>query len=70
MGTFDWDVAQDRFAWSRWHDELWAFQPGEFDSTFEALARRVHRHDQRNRQHELTRCIAAREAYSREFRVV
>ncbi len=70
MGTFDWDVAHDRFAWSRWHDELWGFQPREFDGTFEALARRVHRHDQRNLQAELTRCIAAREPFSREFRVV
>ena len=70
MGTFDWDVAHDRFGWSRWHDELWGFQPGEFDGTFEALARRVHRQDQSHVQAELTRCIAAREPFSREFRVV
>jgi PAS domain S-box-containing protein len=70
MGTFDWDVHHDRFAWSPWHDQLWGFMPGEFDGSYESLARRVHPADLEGLRAELTRCIAARELFSREFRVV
>lgn len=70
LGTFDWDVPGNRIVWSRWHEELWGFQPGEFPGTFEAFAARVHPEDLPGIQAEIQRCLATREPYKREFRVV
>ena len=70
LGTFDWDVPHNRLTWSRWHEEMWGFEPGEFDGTYEAFSERVHAEDLPGIDAELARCIAAHERFSREFRVV
>ncbi len=70
MGTFDWDIPRGRIAWSRWHEELWGFRPGEFAGTYEAFASRVHPDDLPGLNAEVQRCIAARESWAREFRVI
>ncbi len=70
MGSFDWDLGRDRIAWSRWHEELWGFAPGEFGGDFASFAARVHGDDLSGIEAEVARCIAAREPFVREFRVV
>lgn len=70
MGTFDWDVPHNRITWSRWHEELWGFAPGEFAGTYEAFAERVHPDDLPDVNAEIARCMAAREPFAWEFRVV
>ena len=70
MGTFDWDVLNNRITWSRWHEELWGFKPGEFGGTYEAFSQRVHPDDAPGIDAEVRRCMAAREPYAREFRVI
>ena len=70
MGTFGWDVPNNRITWSRWHEELWNFQPGEFDGTYQAFAQRLHPDDAPGINAEINRCIAARESFEHEFRVV
>lgn len=70
MGTFDWDVPVNRLVWSRWHEALWGFHPGEFDGTYEAFASRIHPDDLPGLEGEVRRCIADRTPFVREFRVV
>ena len=70
MGTFDWDIQHNHVTWSHWHEELWGFAPGEFGGTYEAFEQRVHPDDLPGINAEITRCIAAREPFTREFRVV
>lgn len=70
IGTFDWDIPRDRMTWSRWHEQLWGFQPREFRGTYEEFAERVHPEDLALVTAELARCRAAREPFSSEFRVV
>ncbi len=70
MGTFDWDVPHNRITWSRWHEEMWGFKPGEFGGTYESFSERVHPDDLPGINAEAARCIAAREPFAREFRVV
>lgn len=70
MGTFDWDVPNDYITWSRWHEELWGFQPGQFDNTFTTVAQRLHPDDLPGVNAEITRCIATHEPFVGEFRVV
>ena len=70
MGTFDWDMVRNHITWSRWHEQLWGFQPGEFDGTYEAFSQRVHAEDRAGIEKEIDRCIASHSPYRREFRVV
>ena len=70
MGTFDFDLRSRNIVWSREHEELWGFKPGEFAGTFEAFASRVHPDDLPGLEAEMERCRNAREPFVREFRVV
>jgi PAS domain S-box-containing protein len=70
LGIYDWDVASNRINWSRWHEQLWGYDEGEFDGTFGAFTRRVHPEDLPGLEAEVARSLAAREDYRREFRVV
>ncbi len=69
MGTFDWDVPGNHSTWSRCHEELWGFAPGEFDGTYEAFASRVHPEDLPALSAAVSRAITGRTAYAHEFRV-
>jgi len=70
MGTFDWDMPANRIVWSPGHEQLWGFLPGEFGGTYESFSGRVHPQDLAATNAEVGRCIAAREPFAREFRVV
>ena len=70
MGTFEVDLQTRRMAWSRKHEDLWGFRPGEFNGTFEAFAARVHPDDLPGIQAEIQRCQDAHAPYASEFRVV
>jgi diguanylate cyclase (GGDEF)-like protein/PAS domain S-box-containing protein len=69
MGIFDWDIAANHIAWTQHHERLWGFQPGEFGGTYESFSSRVHPDDLPGVNAELTRCIASKDRFSREFRV-
>lgn len=70
LGTFDWDIPNNRITWSRWHEELWGFKPGEFSGTYETFSERLHPEDAPGIDAEVARCMAAREPLAHEFRVV
>ncbi|HZI78231.1 MAG TPA: PAS domain-containing protein [Vicinamibacterales bacterium] len=70
MGTFDWDMKSGRIAWSRGHEELWGMAPGTFGGTYESFAERVHPDDLPAVNAEVERCLATRQTFEREFRVV
>ncbi len=70
MGTFDWDIHDDRIVWSRLHEELWGFAPDEFDGTFESFSSRIHSEDRAGVADAMDGSIDSREAFTHEFRVV
>jgi PAS domain S-box-containing protein len=70
MGTFDWDLLADHIEWSRWHEEMWGFAPGDFGGTYEAFASRLHPEDLPGVTAEVDRCLAERDRFMAEFRVV
>ena len=70
MGSFDWDMPNNHITWSHWHEVLWGFTPGEYDGTYESLARRIHPDDLPRINDEIGRCIALRKPFTLEFRVV
>ncbi|OFW51275.1 MAG: hypothetical protein A3G77_05465 [Acidobacteria bacterium RIFCSPLOWO2_12_FULL_68_19] len=70
VGIFDWDVPNDRIAWSRGYEEPWGFAPGDFAGTYASFASRVHPDDLPGLGDAVAHCIAARAPCAREFRVV
>ncbi|MBA3352539.1 MAG: PAS domain-containing protein [Blastocatellia bacterium] len=70
LGTYDWDVPNDHIEWSRWHEELWGYAPGEFNGTYKAFSDRVHPDDLPETNVKVEQCIATRDRFSHEFRVV
>ena len=70
MGTFDWEIPDNRITWSPGHEKLWGFAPGEFAGTYESFSERVHRDDLPGINAAVSRCIAERLPWVREFRVV
>lgn len=70
MGTFEWDIPNDRIVWSAGHERLWGFQPGQFKGTYEEFSRSVHPEDLPALQKAIQSCLATRTAFSREYRVI
>ncbi len=70
MGTFDWEIPRNHITWSRGHEQLWGFGSGEFNGTYEGFAERIHPDDLPCINAEVARCIAGRESYKGEFRVI
>ncbi len=70
MGTFEWDILSNRITWSHRHEELWGYAPGESGGTYEAFFERIHPEDKPGTHSVITRCIAQRERFWHEFRVV
>ena len=42
LGTFDWDLRQNRVIWDGHHERLFGFEPGGFDGTFAAVEKCLH----------------------------
>jgi PAS domain S-box-containing protein len=70
MGTFDWDIPGNRLKWSRWHEQMWGFQRGEFPGSFEAFSSRVHPEDLSLLKTRIDACGITREPFQMEFRLV
>lgn len=70
LGTFEWDISSSRITWSRWHEELWGFAPGEFNGTFEAFSGRVHSEDRPVINARILSSLQERRPYQQEFRVI
>lgn len=70
LGTFDWDMPENRLIWSHWHERLWGFAPGEFDGSYASFEKNLHPDDRVPLRGELERCSAGRTPFRREFRVV
>lgn len=70
LGIFDWDLVTNQITWSRRHEELWGFAPGEFIGTYESFASRVHPDDLPIVNAEVERCKAAHDIYACEYRTV
>ncbi|WP_262967160.1 PAS domain S-box protein [Methylobacter psychrophilus] len=70
LGIYDWDLTAKQVIWSRRHEELFGFRPGEFSGCYEDFASRVHREDLPVVEAELTRSSTERTPYACEFRVI
>ena len=70
VGTFEWETARGVLTWSSWHERLWGYQPGEFDGTYAAFARRVHPDDLPKLEAAISHSLAEHTAFRHDFRVI
>ncbi|WP_295588027.1 PAS domain-containing protein [uncultured Lamprocystis sp.] len=70
LGIYDWDIAVNRILWSQQHERLWGFAPGGFDGTYEDFLSRVHPDDVPGVTEAHARCMATRERFSSDYRVI
>lgn len=70
LGTFDWDIETSHIVWSRWHEELWGFSPGEFNGTFAAFSERVHPEDVPTINAKILTSMQEHQPFQHEFRVI
>ena len=70
MGIFDWDLVTGRIIWSREHERLFGYQPGEFDGRYESFVRRVHPDDLAELTAELEYSQQTRHPYRCEYRLI
>ena len=70
MGTFDWNLRTGKITWSREHEALWGFQPGEFVGTYAAFASRVHTDDLAEMEALLTHCLGNHVPFAHSYRVI
>lgn len=69
MGVFDWDVVRDKLVWTRRHEELWGYAPGEFSGTLADFTSRVHPEDWPGVEQAM-KSGGGGKPFAREFRVV
>jgi len=70
MGIYDWDLVTGRIIWSREHERLFGYQPGEFDGSYEHFTRRVHPDDLAEVTAELESSRQTRQPYRCEYRLI
>ena len=70
MGTFHWDLEANHLVWSRFHEELWGYGPGEFPGTYQGFADRLHPDDVPIVDEEMVSSERERRPYELEYRVV
>ncbi len=70
MGTWDWDLLTGRVVWSRHHERLFGYGPGEAADTLEAFRRRIHPDDLPATERRIRQSLETQEEYRDEYRVV
>ncbi len=70
MGTWDWDLQNNRITWSDNLEALFGFEKGTFDGTYEAFINRVHPQDRDLINQAIKQALEEGAEYDIEFRVV
>lgn len=70
MGTFDWDIPNNRITWSEGHARLFGMRLEEFDGRYETFASRVHPEDLEDVERAVSLARENRAGYDFEYRVV
>lgn len=70
MGIFDWNITEDKIVWTLWLEELWGYQPGEFNGTYDGVLQRLHPDDLPDFEAKIRHSIEQNQPFHHEFRVV
>jgi PAS domain S-box-containing protein len=70
LGTWSWDIPNDRILMDERAHQLLGVRPGEFAGRFEAFAKQIHPDDLERVRAEVDIAVAAGSDYSTEFKVI
>lgn len=70
IGTFEWDITNDRIVWTPELESLYGLPPGGFAGTYEDWAQRLHPDDFIQATTSLQAAVAAGAGWRAEFRIV
>lgn len=70
IGTYDWDMVQNKITWSEWHEIMFGFNVGEFKENFESFEQRVHPDDIEPLMNKIDSCIKTKSFFEFEFRII
>jgi PAS domain S-box-containing protein len=68
-GVWEWDMATDEVIWTESMERLFGLEPGTFEGTFEAFAKRVHPGDLSEVEAAIERAVESGEMAQTEFRI-
>jgi len=70
LGSFDFDLRTGKRVWSEFSERMYGFEPGGFDGTYEAFAKRVHPDDLPKVTRDMDTARDSHGVFSHEFRVI
>ena len=70
LGPFDWDYRAGKIIWDERTERMYGYEPGGFDGTYDAFAKRVHPDDLPGVNRDVDAARASHSIFSHEFRVV
>lgn len=70
MGTWDWDITENRIIWSSNMEALFGLAPGEFDGSYDQFVARLHSEDRDRVLEAIDAAVTTGANYDIEFRVV
>ena len=70
IGSWEWDIANDRLSWSDGLFHIYGLTHEEFDPTLDGGEKRVYRDDRQRVRDALQRALAARSSFTVEYRAV
>lgn len=70
MGTWDWNIPENRFIWSANMEALFGLAPGEFDGSYEQFVARLHPDDRDRVLKAINAAMTPGANYDIEFRVL
>jgi len=70
LGAFDFDLRTEELLWDRTTERMYGFEPGAFDGTLAAFAKRVHPDDWSRVNRDVDAARESHGIFSHEFRVV
>jgi len=68
-GVWEWDISTDEVVWTESMEQLFGLEPGTFEGTFEAFAKRVHPEDLSEVQADIESTVETGERFETEYRI-
>jgi PAS domain S-box-containing protein len=70
LGIWEWNIPENRITREGYHEQLFGLAPGTFSGSYDEFLACLHPQDRDRVQAEIHRCLASREDYRQEYRVV